>query len=339
MFVFLQPVSKARPSRRAQTNALLNIADGMEPKLRRRWVEAIRAIEAKIGGKRLLEALATGTPEEIIAALGLQDIGAQLGAFLDTVQETYRKGAVATVQQAADGIAGIKAVVRFDETNPRAVSYAQRYSYDLITRATDEIRNATRDSVLAGIAEGRNPRTMIRDLKQVIGLDARRAKALSNYRRMLQEGNPTASRRDIPARDASLIETTFEAGNRLPAARINELVEAYRDRLLRQRAETIARTESMRAVSNGNREAWKQVVEGSGIAADRFVRFWEPTRDDRTRDSHVEIPDLNPDGVGMDEPFLLPSGGTILYPHDPDAPPEETINCRCSISVRIVKDE
>jgi uncharacterized protein with gpF-like domain len=88
----------------------------------------------------------------------------------------------------------------------------------------------------------------------------------------------------------------------------------------------------MRVLNEARQEATDQVVEETGIEPSRVTRTWVATLDDRTRDTHAEM-----DGqvVGMDEPFVSPSGAELMYPGDPNAPPEEVINCRCVVAINI----
>ncbi len=95
----------------------------------------------------------------------------------------------------------------------------------------------------------------------------------------------------------------------------------------RMRAETIARTETLRVVNFGHLEAFRQ----SEIVA---MKQWVATQDERVRDAHLEA-----DGqvVELDEPFEV--GGEYLdYPGDPKGSPENIINCRCTI-VPVLKEE
>ena len=55
---------------------------------------------------------------------------------------------------------------------------------------------------------------------------------------------------------------------------------------------------------------------------------WVATPDDRTRDTHA---DLDGDERDPDEPFEV-DGMEIMYPGDPNAPPELVYNCRCTLT-------
>jgi hypothetical protein len=64
-------------------------------------------------------------------------------------------------------------------------------------------------------------------------------------------------------------------------------------------------------------------------------RTWINTNDGHVRNSHVQIPQINPRGVGQAETFASPLG-PILYPGDPSALAANTIQCRCAVFARII---
>jgi SPP1 gp7 family putative phage head morphogenesis protein len=90
---------------------------------------------------------------------------------------------------------------------------------------------------------------------------------------------------------------------------------------LQGKAETIARTETLTAISIGQAAAvdnGKEVIKG-------LRKVWLSAGDDRVRDSHVE---MNGDVVSADEKF---SNG-LRHPRDINATdPAEVINCRCTL--------
>jgi uncharacterized protein with gpF-like domain len=103
---------------------------------------------------------------------------------------------------------------------------------------------------------------------------------------------------------------------------------------MRYRAVTIARTETLRAANMGGRAAVQQRLADPELEGYDVVKTWAAKDDLKTRDSHALM-----DGqevVGMDTPFTLPDGRTIRFPQDPQAPAEESINCRCTIHYRLV---
>lgn len=123
-----------------------------------------------------------------------------------------------------------------------------------------------------------------------------------------------------------LLREQFKAGlaegEGIPQLR--ERVEAVFGFSEKVRTERIARTEVIGTVNKGSYEAMliSDVVK---------EKTWLATRDDRTRDSHILI-----DGefVALKSRF---SNG-LLHPGDWAGPPEEIINCRCTMLVKSFKN-
>lgn len=89
------------------------------------------------------------------------------------------------------------------------------------------------------------------------------------------------------------------------------------------RAVVTARTETMGALNTGREGAYQAVAERLGGA---FEHMWLATADSRTRKTHREA-----DGQrrALGEPFEV--GGFLLdKPGDPEGPPQEVIQCRCT---------
>jgi len=101
------------------------------------------------------------------------------------------------------------------------------------------------------------------------------------------------------------------------AARVaQKFEEAEQGRVL-----TIARTETVSAFNFATVEAWTQTGEVEQIE-------WLSARDSAVRESHAEA-----DGQVVNAGHYFDVGGASLtFPGDPLGPPEETINCRCTVS-------
>lgn len=79
----------------------------------------------------------------------------------------------------------------------------------------------------------------------------------------------------------------------------------------------------------------RQLDHALAMLQNMIEKEWIATDDDRVRDTHEEL-----DGqrvVGLNTPFVSPSGARMLFPHDASlgAPPGELINCRCSVLRRV----
>lgn len=94
------------------------------------------------------------------------------------------------------------------------------------------------------------------------------------------------------------------------------------------RAAVVARTEVNAAMNAGAYEQMKTL----GLPA---IKEWIATDDERTRHTHREV-----DGEEIDGDAKFTVGGHPMdYPHDPLGPPEETINCRCTLAWELLDDE
>lgn len=97
------------------------------------------------------------------------------------------------------------------------------------------------------------------------------------------------------------------------------------DQFSESRALTIARTETASAMNWGKYETAKETAKRLEM---KLERTWLAVNDGRTRPSHSSA-----DGqtIKLDDVYSV-GGSSLKFPGDPDAPPEETVMCRCSES-------
>ena len=108
------------------------------------------------------------------------------------------------------------------------------------------------------------------------------------------------------------------------ARRIQKATNTERYKALR-----IAQTECLRASNQGSYAAACKAIDEHGFI---MTKTWHAALDERTRDIHEEA---NGQTVDFYEPFIV-GGEPLQYPLDPNASPENVINCRCSASYRVV---
>jgi hypothetical protein len=90
------------------------------------------------------------------------------------------------------------------------------------------------------------------------------------------------------------------------------------------RATTIARTEAIGALNASRYDAFVAAADEEGLPMEKQ---WLSTVDDRTRHSHREA-----DGQRVPVRGAFSVGGSsLLFPGDPSGPPQEVINCRCTM--------
>lgn len=299
-----------------------------EPAIRLKFLEGMRLLRNANTLDDLADLIARGRIDEALAGLD-----AAIDLF---VQET----GVQFVRAGQDGAAflsrGLNIIVVFDQTNDRAVAIMQNNRLRLVQQMTAEQRDAIREALTDGVRRGINPRAQAREFRSSIGLTRHQVRAVNRYRELLEQGSTQALQRQLRDRR---FDRTVRAASRdrvpLSSGQIDRMVERYRERFLAHRAQTIARTESLRSVHEGTEELFQQVFDSGHLTPDQVQREWHTARDDRVRDpAHTAMRgQTRPEGV----PFTDGLGNSLRYPGDPAAPGSTTIMCRCSVSRRIKK--
>lgn len=335
-------------TRAAPLDLIEEIRTRYEPRIARAFLDAIEKIKGEVDWAAIEELIRAGRTFD-----ALEIIVAQVeAAGAPGLSSEYRNALIAAGDAAAlsliealtrgvtlpamPGLAPTNIDFAFDVT-PNAVTQAiQEQRMTRIREISTTTRQAIEQAIQVGVQDGRNPLDMARDFRGSIGLTSRQERAVQNYRRALEEGDRAALDRALRDRRFDRVtERLINEGKPLPPDRIRKMVQRYRERYIKHRSETIARTETARAISLGQHRAWMQAVQEGLVRADQMQRKWIYTRDGRTRHAHVTIPTMNPEnGVGLMEPFKS-EFGPIMFPGDPGARPENTINCRCAVLIEI----
>lgn len=278
------------------------------------------------------------------ADLALSFMAQFTNRFPDAVAMAFREAALfeianstpAAVRAARQAAAGIvpAVAVAFDPGNPRAERYARQHSAKLVAEIGDSTRAVVQTIIAEGQRTGAHPLAMAREIKASVGLTERQYAAVKNYERLLRAGSKEALDRDL--RDRRSDRTVARAADKpLSEAQIKRMVEHYRRQYIAYRTDVIARTEAGQALSAGRAEGMRQTLEQTGLnAQDHVEKTWQTIPDKRRRDTHAVMQGQTVTGV--DTPYKLPRGGTIMRPCDPNAPAGETIQCRCTETYRIL---
>lgn len=314
-----------------------------EPALAEAFLRAVRDLKTNADRQRFLAALSGGDVEGAIRALGLSQEAFEpfLDRFRDAFMEAGRTEAARLSRPAVPMI--------FSGRTARTETWLRDYSATLVRQIVDDQRASLRTALVNGLNARRNPRTLMTDIVGVtnrvtgqreggiIGLTKVQAGYVAEARSQLASGDPaqlraylTRSRRD--KRYDRSVAKALRDGTQIPAEIQRKAVQAYQRGLLALRGETVARTETMTALSEGQYEAVRQAVESGAITANQVRRVWRATADGRTRETHRA---MNGDSVGLNEAFRSPSGASIRFPGDPRAPAAERIQCRCYVENRI----
>lgn len=128
---------------------------------------------------------------------------------------------------------------------------------------------------------------------------------------------------------AGQVSAGVNMGEGIPklAARIEETFSLTATPRWENRATVTARTEAIGALNAARAEAFKAFAEDWTDGEDELERVWLSTSDARTRETHRLA-----DGqrVAMDQPFIV-GGAPLMFPGDPSGPPQEVIQCRCTV--------
>jgi len=122
------------------------------------------------------------------------------------------------------------------------------------------------------------------------------------------------------------VQDAIDLGESIPKIRdrVEDVLASQGETTWENRAQVIARTETIGAYNGGHLAAWAARDELTGATTDKV---WLATIDSRTRDSHFRA-----DGqrVRMDRPFRV-GGFLLMHPGDPTGPASEVIQCRCTM--------
>jgi len=247
-----------------------------------------------------------------------------------TLPQVFQTVAAAEVEhlEREINIAKANIAISFDPTMARAADLMRQNQLQLIREFTRAQRDVTRTALTDAFQSGQSARQAGAAFRDSIGLTSHQMNAVNNYRSLLEEGNNAALGRAL--RDRRLDSAV--RGGAMTRQQIDRAVKGYHDRFVSLRGETIARTEMQRTANIARKEALDQSLEQSGMPDSRVERTWRTNLDGRARDWHTS---MNGQKRGKDEFFISGRGARLMYPGDPRAPGAETINCRCSVTIRI----
>jgi hypothetical protein len=298
--------------------------------IQRAFEQAIVARRESINLQALAQAIEGRDFNRAVEIAGITQ--ADMFPFDQSLRDAYVDGG-RTITAAAPAFA---ARVALDGNAPRAVAWARDHVGGLVTEIVEDQRNAIRQIITEQVNVGRNPRDAARAVRAEIGITSQQAGYVANARVQLEtldSGYFTRELRD--KRFDGLVRKAIAEGKPLSQTDIDRIAGRYSERLLKYRAETIARTESITALRAGRQEGIQQAIEQGAIRADSVVKVWDATLDSRTRPDHVAANGQEVDGVnGV---FVLADGSRMLYPGDTSlgASAGQTINCRCYAEHRV----
>ena len=193
----------------------------------------------------------------------------------------------------------------FDLVDARAVAYAEQQSARLVTEVTEEVRAFVADITRRAVQGEFTWPQAAAQIRLRVGLTSRWERAVDrsrtdNLHRLLRDGM-------LPAKATVLVD---------------KQAEAYAKRLVKTRAETIARTEIMAAQNQGRLIGW-QSLQGQGLLAPTAQKSWLTAPEGTKRGGPCPIcRPLNGETVPMNGLFSI---GVTMPPAHP--------RCRCTATL------
>jgi len=268
-------------------------------------MRTIKAMQQRVNPELLRRAIEARDPRAVADAMGVDSVFRR--AFITEVAPALRRPFVSAAVLTERSMPQLN--LRLDLTNPRALSWATNRSAQLVTEITRDVKLGIRRFVAQSFREGKTTKWLSTTLRrsEIIGLHSRQIDALGNFRDKL------AARVDA---------------GKITQAFADSQADRYQERLLRQRARTIARTETIRASSEGQNELWQQGLDDGTFDAEITRRVWIVTPDDRTCEICLSVAEMNPEGVPIGQPYQSIDGPV-------DQPPAHP-NCRCAEGLEFV---
>lgn len=342
--------------------------DRLEPALRDAFIAAIEAVTSAIRLQQLEAMILAGDIDRAIESLRLEQ------GFFGPLYEAQRAGfidgggLVLSEIRIRDPFDGSRFVFGFNGRHDRAERWIRDQSSRLVTEIIEDQRDQARAIIRGGLERGQHPRTIARTIVGtvdpvtgkrsggILGLDAPRARVMRKVLEAMKTPEGVRELVTVP-RDGSppfvtltsvndatkaRILRVFKAGTAVPAADQAISRRQLGNKLLRDRGEMIARTETLNGLRAGRHEGMQQLVESGKVRADQVRIRWQATLDSRVRDSHRWLHDQK---IRMGEFFNPAPGVFMAYPgdleHSPGNPKGLAANvvaCRCTAIYRIQSD-
>lgn len=340
---------------KAQARQFANLIAKLQPEVKRAFMASVTDLQAHVDWPRLLSELESMNIDGAIAALNINP--AAWAEYSSTMSAAYAAAGASTAAQITQsGLASVGA--RFNMANPRAQDWIQKNVASAVVGFSNEQIETARTLISAGYAKGNHPHTIALDLAGrsvgggrreggILGLDGPRAYRYNQVTSMIRttegvrhlvvehQDGTLGLKYKVNKATENRILAAWRKGEAVPEDQAAIIRKQYYNALLKDRADTIAETETGNAVMSARAEEWQQFAESQGVSTDAIIKTWQHRRGA----SKYHRPDhLAMSGVavrGLNTPFTFPDGTLMQHAHDPDAGPEHIIQCGCDTEYRI----
>ena len=227
---------------------ILRIADALQPEIRRTFLGAVDELKRQVPVGRITDLLEEGKLSGVLEALSDVSLTPQqLRGIDDAILQTVTLSAELTTAEFG---------LDFALVNERAVRYAREVGSRLIVEVGAETQQAIADIIAQSLREGVAPRQQALLIREVVGLTRRDALAVDRF-----------------------LKGAIDSG--MTRGRARDQADRMARRLLKRRAENIARTETIRASNMGTQFGW-DAAQDAGLLPSGTQKVWIATEDSRT---------------------------------------------------------
>lgn len=213
--------------------AMFNVAARLEGNVNQYILKAFKDLQGRVSIDKIARLLATAPMDEVISAANANGIGVITTGLTDELSAGIASGAKLAANE-------IKKVAVIDMLSPGVQDWMKNRSLSMLQDIDNTSIECLKYIIDQGMLEGKTQINIAKDIKRTIGLNARQGEAVSRRWGVLQ-------------------------GQGLKQSQIEKLVNKYADELLKNRAQTIARTETMAAINHGRLELWEQLQEEGAL--------------------------------------------------------------------------
>ena len=229
-------------------------ADALEPELKRLYLKLVAEARGRIPMAELQAAISARNQAEVIRIVEVAAGAANpktVAAWRAAIEEIFGK----TAQAAASRISSVFAF-SFNLFDPGVLDEIDRIVAEQV-KVGGDTQLAIREVVRRGWVEGITPYNQGRIIRAMVGPTPGHSIAAYRY-----------------------LGEMFAPGSDVPEDTAIRNYELYENRLLNWRAETISRTENIRAANAGRIATWRQMIADGFLEEDRMWLKWHVTDDD-----------------------------------------------------------
>jgi hypothetical protein len=265
-------------------NIFDQLLDKYDAALAEAFFQSIDTIKSAVTLRIVVERLERG---DINGAIDTIQVEREAFPALElALADAYNSGGISLVENLPrlKDPEGNRVIFRFGVRNPDGEAFLRNHSSQLVTRITDDQKQAIRQALEEGLSTGRNPKSTALDVigrvnrvtgrreGGIIGLTSQQERFVSLARVELISGDPVLLRSYLARqrRDKRFDRAVLAAirdGKPIPSDLVTRIVGRYSDRMVQLRGEMLARTETIMALGTARENAMRQQIDNGKVAA------------------------------------------------------------------------